>query len=437
MRNRSPTLAILVVGGIAALCAGRIEAQFDQYRTPGGPEGRPEDRKAALEHAVETARWRLGPVRAEPWLGLKNVDYVNNAFGTAGQPTGDLTATVGAGLRAYLRTGPKLTWAAHALPEYVWWRDLADRREIDGQYGLGAFGFGNHLTFEVTATRDQEQQIVTPEVLQAVNTRNDRGAIGLEVPLGSAFSLFGGVDRLAVRNLGHASGADPREADLTVLDRDETLLTGGLRWNLPRHWSLGLGVQSSDVDFVQRGGVFDRSSTGTSPLLQIRRNNADLSIDVQLAERSLDPKAGASFTPYRGVTASGSVGLHTERRVSLFLYGSRDLIDSIEAGYSYLRDDQLGVAVQCKLGWRSSVRAFVEAGRQGYTPTVSAATLVPDRHDTSRSYGGALSFDLPTLHSALVVKGTRTTFTSNLPGFDRAITSIGAGLTFGGSGTWY
>ncbi len=438
MRNRSRTLAAIALGWMAALGAGRIEAQFDQYRTPGGPPGRPESRKRALENAVAAARWRLGPVHAEPWVGVKNVDYVDNALGTAGQGTGDLTATAGAGLRAYLRTGPKLTWAAHALPEYVWWRDLADRRRLDGRYGIGAFGFGNRLTFEATAVRDQEQQIVTPEVLQAIHARTDTGELGAEVPLGGAFSLFGSAVRIAVRNLGRVRDAGPHPsglADLAALDRDETLVTGGLRWNLPRRWSLGLGAQSSAVDFVQRGGPFDRSNSGTSPLAELRRDAPDLYVSIQVARRSLAPRAGASFAPYHGATVDAAVGLRTDQRLSVWLYGSRNLVYSVVDGYSYLRDDQVGIAVQRKLGWRTSVRAFAEAGRQGYT--ASGALAVPDRRDTSGSWGALVSFNLPGLGSALVVRATRTAFRSNLPGFDRSITSVGAGVTFGGTGTWY
>ncbi len=431
MPTRSRTLALVVVW---MAFAGRIEAQFDQYRTPGGPGERPEGRKEALEKAVERARWRFGALRVDPWVGLKNVDYVDNVFGVASGPkTSDLTATGGAGLRAYLRTGGKLTWAAHALPEYVWWRDLADRRELDGRYGVGAFGFGNHLTFEVTATREQQQQIATPEVLQAIHTRTDRGELALEAPIGGALSLFGAVDRVGVRNLSPAHGADAQEEALAELDRDETLATGGVRFSLPDHWSLGLGAQRSEVDFLARGGPFDRSSSGTSPLVEIRHDTAELAVGIQVARRSLDPKGGSSFVPYRGATAEATVGFLTERRLSYWLYGGRSLIYSIAAGYSYFRDDEAGAAVRWRLGWRTALRLFAEGGRQGYVPLSSA---VPDRRDTSGSYGAEVLFNL-SRGGALSLKASRTAFRSDLPGFDRAVTSVGAGLTFGGTGAWY
>jgi len=433
VRNRNRTLAALLIGWTAALWAGRIEAQFDQYRTPGGPDGRPEDRKRALEHAAEAARWRLGQIRVDPWIGVKDVEYVDNVFGTAGKATGDLTATGGVGLRAYLRTGPKLIWAAHALPEYVWWRDLADRRRLDGRYGLGAFGFGNHLTIEATAVREQEQQIATPEVLQAIHTRTDRGDLALDVPLGGAFSLFGSLSRIGVRNLGRSGTPDAREADLAELDHDETLLGGGLRWNLPSRWSLGLGVERSDVDFVHRGGPFDRSNSGTSPQAILKRDDPGLYVSLQVTRRTLDPKAGATFAPYRGATADATIGLRTDRRLSVFLYGGRGLVYSIEPGYSYLKDDRAGVSVRWKLGWRTSLRAFGEGGREGYT-TILPGT--PDRRDTSRSFGATLMLDVSS-YGSLLLKASRSDYRSNLPGLDRSITSFGAGFTFGGTGTWY
>lgn len=425
------TLALVVVG---MALAGRIEAQFDQYTAPGGPAGRQDSRKEALEKAVEQARWRFGALRVDPWVGLKDVDYVDNALGTpSGGKVGDVTATVGAGLRAYLRTGPKLTWAAHALPEYVWWRDLADRRRLDGRFGVGAFAFGNRLTFEVTATREQTQQIATPEVLQAIHVRSDRGELTLDAPLGGAFSLFGSVARLGVRNLSPGRGADREEAELAGLDRDETLSTGGLRWHLPGRWLLGLGVQRSDVTFLRRGGLFDRSSTGTSPVAELSHDAAGLSVGIQVSRRTLDPKPGSTFVPYRGATADGSIGLRTDRRLSFWLYGGRSLVYSIEPGYSYLRNDQGGAAALWKLGWRTNLRVFGEAGRQGYT-TLSAG--LPDRRDTSRSYGAEVSLSLAR-GGILSLRASRSAFRSNLPGFDRAVASFGAGVSFGGRGTWY
>src|ERR1700730_15130181 len=97
------------------LLAGRAGAQFSQYTAPGGPEGRPADRKGELAKEVQEARFRLGPGRVEPTAGLRDVSYVKTLVASSAvtQPT-DFTATAGAGLRAYLPTGPQVTWTAYA-----------------------------------------------------------------------------------------------------------------------------------------------------------------------------------------------------------------------------------------------------------------------------------------------------------------------------------
>ena len=114
------TILCLTVLGLTARGAG---AQFLQYTPPGGPEVSPESRQEQLKR--ELGRGPLPPrpgahrplghparprLRAEPPVHRRSR-----------QPN-DFTATAGAGFRAYLRNGPKATWTAQVLPEYVWWQ---------------------------------------------------------------------------------------------------------------------------------------------------------------------------------------------------------------------------------------------------------------------------------------------------------------------------
>ncbi|HXO18897.1 MAG TPA: hypothetical protein VOA87_03110, partial [Thermoanaerobaculia bacterium] len=316
--RRSRAVLLGLLAGLLPLAAW---AQFDQYTAPGGPAGRPEDRKGALENASAEARWRLGQLRVEPWIGLKDLEYVDNAFGAPGGKTGDYTATVGAGLRAYLHSGPKLIWAAHALPEYVWWKDLSERRRVNGRYGIGAFGFWNHLNLEATATRDQEQRVTTPELPEPVHSRTDRAHLSLDAPIGGRLSVFGSGEKGQFRSLVRGtSGSDPAESSLALLDRDETIWRAGLRYNLPRRWSVGLGGERSQVDFVNpavRLSAFaDRSNSGTSPLLQIRHDSKEVFLSLEAVRRSLSPSGGSSFVPFKSTTVDGQAGFNTARRLS-------------------------------------------------------------------------------------------------------------------------
>ena len=437
MTVRSRALAALFVSTMAALSSDRAVAQFDQYRAPGVPLERPQTRKEALEQAVEDARWQFGRVRVDPWLGVSNVEYVDNAFGLpegAGEPIADVTATAGAGLRAYLPTGPKLVWAAHALPEYTWWRDLEDRRGVNGRYGLGAFGFFNRLTLEATAARDEGQRVVTPEIPQPVRQRLDRAGLALELEATRRISLFVAGEGLELRHR-LAGESDPRTAPLDRLDRDQTLLRGGLRYRFPGGWSVGAGVERSDVEFTaEAAGAPDLSNRGTSPFLELRRDGENDHLRLEVAERSLEPVAGSSFQPYDATTAAFEAGFNTAGRLVTWIYGSRNLIYSLIEGYSDLQDDRVGVALEYELGWRTRLRVFGEGGSSDYRAAVPG---VPEREDDVRSYGGGLHFRIGET-SSFVLQVTRTELDSNLPGFDRTLTSLGTGINFGGYRTsWY
>ncbi|HEY4590640.1 MAG TPA: hypothetical protein VII86_15545, partial [Thermoanaerobaculia bacterium] len=128
----------LILCLVALSGADRAGAQsIFEYTPPGGPEEKPESRQQELEHQVETARYHLGPVRVAPWATLRDIAYVRSLFTSSGveQPA-DVTATVGAGFRAYLPNGAKATWIAQVLPEYVWWQKEVERRQLNGRYFL-------------------------------------------------------------------------------------------------------------------------------------------------------------------------------------------------------------------------------------------------------------------------------------------------------------
>lgn len=386
-------------------------------------------------------------MRLSPWLGLSSLEYVDNAFGlpdAAGEKTADVTATAGAGLRAYLPAGRRVVWAAHALPEYTWWRELEDRRGVNGRYGLGAFGFFNRLTLEATAARDQGQRVATPEIPQAVRQRTDRAGLAVELTVSNRVSVFAAGERLELRHQLKGE-RDPRTAPLGRLDRDQNLLRGGLRYRFPGGWAVGAGAEHSEVEFTAAsapacapgGGAdcpADRSNSGTSPFLELRRDGPNDTLRLEVARRSLEPLPGSAFEPYEETTAAFEVGLNTAGRLVVLLYGSRNLVYSLAEGYSDIQDDRAGVALERELGWRTRLRVFGEAGRNDYR---AAAPGVADREDDTRAFGVAFNFKVGE-GSSFVLQVSRTELDSNLPGFDRSVTAVGTGVNFGGRKTsWY
>ncbi len=412
-------LALAVAGADVAL------AQFDQYTEPGGPTARPEERKDELEKAMADASWRLGAVRVKPWFGIYDVRYVDNAFGSpTGEEVSDLTGTVGAGLRTYLHTGPKVIWAAHLLPEYVAWRELDEKNTVNGRYGLGFFGFFNRLTVEAVGERDQQQRLGSPEVPELAHQRSERAHVALELEATRAISVFTAGQVVRLRSLIEA----PEEAPLDRLDRDATYLRAGLRWRLPRGWSVGLGAERSDVEFDTDDPRHDRSNAGTSPLLVVRLDRDDHYLRFEAAQRELEPEPGSSFVAFDETTGSLELGLRTESRLTTWIYGRRGLLYTLDDSYGHALDDRYGLSARLGLGARSQLLAFAEAGRLEF---VAAAPGVVARRDDVRAIGASFGINLAR-KVTLALMARRLDYESNVAGLDRAVTSLGVGVSLGG-----
>lgn len=409
------------------LIAGSAKAQFAQYTPPGGPEDRPEDRKERLEREIEEARYRLGPVRVDPVLSFRDVVYVRDLFASEGPATSDVTATAGAGFRAYLRTGRKVTWIGHVVPEYVWWRKQENARRLNQRFGLTSLGFFNRLTLEALAQRDEQQQIVSPEVPRLIHSRGDRAGVDAELKASGALYVFASASRTEVDNLVDEED-DPRVRALGLLDHGESLARLGVRWRPRSGWTVGLGVERSVVDFESQ--ALDNSNSGTAPVLEVVLDRRRFLIQADVAARSLEARQGSRFVPFDGVTGGASVTYEPGQRLGISLYGSRNLVYSLSLNYPYLDDHRLGLALSMGLGRSANFRFFQEIGYDDYVPSLPT---LPDQRDDLSAYGGSFRWILPGPGTAyLTLQAVRFEFDSNLPGADRSYTTGGITISLGG-----
>lgn len=427
MKPRAAAIVLLVLA--TALVAGRAWAQFSQYVPAGEFEEERESVQVRLDRAMKASRWRLGRFFIDPWVGVRDVSYVDNVLGTSGSnPQSDITAKLGVGLRLYRPIGGEMTFAAHALPEYVWWQDLSERRRLNGRYGAGLFGNLGRTGVEISATREEDSTFYSREVETRVNTRYDVGRAALELELGAGIALFAGGEMRQIRFL---DADDPLLAELDFVNRDEEILRLGLRFSPAAGLSIGLGVEESVADFV--GGARDRSNSGTSPILQLEFEGTRFDLGANLALRELEPEPGSAFTPFEEVTGDARLQLTIGGRLRPQLYANRNLIYALEQRWTYFEDSAIGLGLHTSLGSAASLRLFAEQRTNDYTAT---ATGLLDRRDDLDVFGAdlRLNFGRYTVH----LGATRTQYDSSLPGLDRDITVIRSGLTLGsGSGsTW-
>ncbi|HEV3077235.1 MAG TPA: hypothetical protein VHB47_22625 [Thermoanaerobaculia bacterium] len=413
--TRSVSSVLLLLVAVSA------EAQFTQYTTPGGPEGRPADRKTELAKQVAAARVKLGPVRVAPEVSLKNVEYVKNLVGSAVSTTpSDVTATASGGFRAYLPTGSSVTWTGFALPEYVWWQKEPGRRQLGGLYAVGVDAFWNRLTVAARAASAAQQQVLSAEVPTLVSGRTDQVEVSADLRLTGAISAYASGQLVRQHALGNAV-TDPIVPLFAELDREERVERAELRWR-PGTWLIGLGAEHSDVTFADRQpGSVNRSNSGTAPVLEVSRLHGRLGFDVDLAQRSLTATRGSAFVKFDKTTGHATVSYEIARPVELFVYASRNLAYSVDPGYSYFDDLRHGASLHLSIGGRARLNVFGETGTLGYTAYLPGT---PERHDDLVSFGGSFTVDV--LRGVVVgLQGSRTRYNSNIPGAGRTLTLLG------------
>jgi hypothetical protein len=437
MLFRSLTRSILAM----ALLAAPAAAQFSDYTAPGSLLNRTTTKKEQMEQAVDKARWHLGPFRLSPWFSIRDAAYVSDVFsGSSGGPEGeieeepDFTITLGAGLQGYVPLGSKVFLAFDALPQYVWWQEQEERRRLNGYYGAGLFAFFNRLSAEVTARRAEEQGVVTPEFEQRIHSRQDRVAGTLELEILPALYAFAAAEAVELDTLEEELGDDPRLPPFEQLDRQERVVRGGLEYRRGDQLRLAVGGEVSEVEFAVDESGRDRSNSGTAPIVEMDWRTDRFQLDGGLAFRSMEPEPGSEFVPFDETTGHVRASLTPRWRLTYTAYASRSLDYSLDESYSHFTADRLGFAISSRLGRSSEVTLFGETGVHDYAASVAGALL---RQDDFLAYGTSLQLQVQ--ERVLLTFGlVRSELDSNLPGFDRSLTTFQTGVevsAFGGAFT--
>lgn len=423
MRLASPAA---LTAALVMLAPAGARGQFAQYTQPGSSSvGGEAVSREQLDQALADALWQLGPVRLAPWIGVRDLAWHSNPAGATeeAETDGDLSATAGAGLRAYLPTGPSVVWSAHTLPEYAWFADDDARRRVNGRYGAGVFAFFNRLTLEATATRIEALEILSAEAPEQANGRQDSVAVAGEVELGFSTSVFAGASSRKVENL---LNREERETGppLDLLDRREETLRAGLRYRPRERWSFAAGMEWTETELPSGGR--NLSSTGEAPIVEVAYTGPKFFLSTQAAFRTLEPEGDSAFPETETTTYSAQLGLEGNR-LSPVLYGRRTLALAVSEGYSHFETQVVGLSARLRLGHRTELAAFGETGASDFTvldPTV------PAREDDLVSFGADLGVQVGRAF-LLRLGGYRTEFDSNLPGEDRTVTVFSTGVSLG------
>lgn len=425
-----PRTSVLNVLLFAVAIASPAVAQVRQYTRPGGAADASADRREAFERAVEEARWNAGPLRLDPAFWISDLTFAESSTANV---ESDLSVRAGAGLRAYLPVGSKTTFAAYALPEYVWWEDREDERRLNQRFGLGSFTYFNRLSVEVGAERVEDFDFATAEVLERVTQRTDRLTVALEIPLLSRLSLFAaGVDS----TFESLAETDDLALLFTSLDRQDRAFRGGIRYYPSEDLHIGAGVGQAESEFDLAPDAADRSNSGSFWYVDLGYERAKLSLSLLYQENELEGEPGSSFGLFDGSTGSAHVAWRPRERLGARLYASKALAYSLrlleETAYV---DERIGAGLDVRLGGRFGVDLYAETGTLDYQAELGGS----DRTDDVETFGASLTVELGRRFDLRV--GYRQTSISSGGGLpDREIDEIQGSLGFGLSGSssgWY
>jgi hypothetical protein len=371
-----------------------------------------------MEEIYEAARWPVGPFRFAPWLGVRNAGFVRGNPEVMGAEEDDFTITVGAGLRTYARSG-KMLFALHMLPEYVWWEENEAKRRTNGRFGAGAFGYFNRLRVEASARRLEEQGFFSSEVQELTTSQRDVLRLATELELGSRILLVGRARFEEFRN------QEEETARFSQLDRDEDSLLLGARYYTPGGLTLGLGYEDLATEFVRQD--FDRSSSGDAVHFWLGYEGPKFEARLDLAETSLDPEPGSSFTGFEDTTGELQVFVEWSRRLNFLTWARRDLYYSVRAGSSHFLGERYGALLELS-GRRLRLGVFAAVGEDDFE---AIDPMDPDRVDDVSEIGASATLELRE-SIGVVLSATRTEYDSNIDFFDRDITTLALRLEIGG-----
>lgn len=409
---------LAAVTGMAMALGAAISPAGAQYTAPGTvtfEETTPT--KDDFQDRIADAPWTAGAVRLSPWLGIRDASYVRNTD-QLGLEEEDLTVTLGAGLRAYVKTGPKVVWSAHALPEYVWWQDLEDKRRFNGRYGLGFFGYFNRLTLEASQRRIEDQGYFSTEVQELTTNRLDFTRLASVLRVAPKVELFAH---------GHLRDFDNQEDEtvtFSLLDREEEELTFGLRYITPQGLSVALAVEDRTIDFAQ--GARNLSSSGTAGSLAVSFSSPRLEYRLEVSSASLEPEPGSDFVDSDETLGQLVALWNPSPRLSLLGYARRQLRFAVDAGSSHFVGERFGARIELPLR-AAAFGVYAEAGDDSFEP------LSPDdlgRVDDVASAGASFRIQLREL-VGLSARVVWTDYDSNFDQFDRDVTSFGFAIELG------
>jgi hypothetical protein len=333
------------------------------------------------------------------------------------------------GVVSVLPVGSNLFFVDELGASYNWYAFNTARRSLGWNNRLLSYAYVGRLTLEMTGDSHRSTVVLSSEVERPVVQTILNGSIRAQFDLGSRTSLAGGLTLRQTRY--DTSGlSDVDAASVPKLEGSDTVASLGLRYRLGSRFVLGGDLERSQFNFLQESQL--RNSTGTGYIGTIEYLGTGFTANVYAGLRELEGGADSAFPRFRGASGGARIGFPLLRIARLELIGTRTLENSLFQGNPYFVQDRYGASLTIGLR-KFRVIAGVERGSNDYEVAVNTANASEvRRRDHVTTLRGGIDFPV-ILRARLKVHAYQSTYTSNMPGFDRTISGVSTdfSLSFG------
>jgi len=421
---RRSVSGIRVVGRATAIIAGTLGSLCAQT-TDTGPPQRTIPIRDSVKSEVAESRYRLGALRLQPSLTIKQLEYNNNVFGSSDHPVSDYTSTVAGGVRWIAPMGTKLFLRGDFLPEYHWYARNSDQRSLGGVYRAAFLALFNRMSIETDGTRSATLPLLSSEAQRVVRASTTAGRFRTEVDILPRISVFGGA--AAQRYRFRPASDHSSDFEVSQLDRRDFQADAGLRYHVTTFFDVSAAVESTRSRFVAQSNV--RDNRGTAYLLGVHYDLPRVYMNVSAGRRMGRPLDGSSFPSYSTATGSWFLSYFLAAPAEVQAYGHRSVVNGLAVETPYFFETRSGLALNWQAGRHLIFRTFGELGNNRYSNPIAVGTSRVTRNDQVTTYGGG--FSLPVYRGLwFTVLASRDRYNSDIPEFDRSLLRITSGLTY-------
>lgn len=376
-----------------------------------------------VQRELESARFRVGPLRLLPKFVVRDLGYNNNAFGADDGGRGDTTGTLGFGVRYVVPMGAKLFLRGDAVPEYTWYRELSERRFLGGTYRGSLLALFNRMSLEAAGSYTRQQGALNIESLVPVNSRATDAKIGLDVDVLDRLSVVGGAVLRRTR-LEDVPEAGVSSSDL---DRDDRAFRAGLRYAFRDWFHLSATVERTESSFESQATIRDNATTAY--LLGVRFDQRRFYVEVTGGVRYGRPKNESLFPRYSEPIGSIFVSWLPARTLEIQLSGARRPVNNLTSTEPYFIDTRVRARIGVALGRRFVVAGFGERGRTEFSASTAGDEGRGRARGTISGYGGTVGFRIGG-NVRLDLNGGKSRYERRADGSVRTIASFSLGLTY-------